>query len=72
MYDVLVLNENARPRRSLASPIRAFLASSAANNGVSAEASNVPILSNEAGNQTYYKDSVFIISSLPVNGSIKV
>lgn len=48
MYDVFVLNENARPLRSLASPIRAFLASSAANNGVSAEASNVPILSKEA------------------------
>jgi hypothetical protein len=48
MYDVLVLNEKARPLKSLAKPIKAFLASSGANIGPSAAVSIVPIFSKEA------------------------
>lgn len=36
MYEVLVLKAYANPLKSLAKPIKAFFASSAANNGVSA------------------------------------
>lgn len=48
MYEVLVLKENPRPRKSLANPTRAFFASSDANRGVSAEANKFPILSKDA------------------------
>lgn len=53
MYDVLVLNANANPLKSLAKPIKAFLASSVVNNGVSAALNIVPMLSNEAAKQKY-------------------
>lgn len=48
MYDVFVLNANASPRKSLANPINAFFASSAAKRGVSAAANKVPMLSKDA------------------------
>lgn len=48
MYEVFVLKEKAKPLKSLAKPIRAFFASSAANNGVSADASKLPMLSKDA------------------------
>lgn len=48
MYEVFVLKANANPRKSLANPINAFFASSAANNGVSAAANIVPMFSKDA------------------------
>lgn len=48
MYEDFVLNANASPLKSRARPMRAFLASSAAKRGVSADANIVPIDSNEA------------------------
>lgn len=48
MYEIFVLNANASPRMSRARPMRAFFASSAASNGVSADASIVPTDSNVA------------------------
>lgn len=55
MYDGLVLKAKARPRKSLAKPIRAFLASSAANIGVSAKANIEPIDSNAAEKEMEHK-----------------
>jgi len=49
MYEGLVLKAKASPRKSLANPIKAFFASSAANIGVSAKANIEPIDSNAAG-----------------------
>lgn len=51
IYEVFVLKANASPLRSRASPMSAFFASSAANSGVSADASIVPIDSNAAARQ---------------------
>lgn len=51
MYEDLVLNANAKPRKSRAKPMSAFFASSAANTGVSADASMVPIDSNDAAKE---------------------
>lgn len=48
MYDGFVLNAYAKPRKSLAIPINAFFASSAANIGVSAAPINWPRLSKAA------------------------
>lgn len=48
MYDVFVLKANANPLKSLANPIKAFLVSSVANNGLSAELSKLPMFSKEA------------------------
>lgn len=48
IYDVFVLNEKAKPLKSRAKPINAFLASSVANNGLSAAANKLPILSKAA------------------------
>lgn len=58
MYEVFVLKANANPRRSLVKPIKAFLASSAANNGVSADASIVPMLSKEAEKHSFITEIV--------------
>lgn len=65
MYEALVLNAKANPRRSRAKPMRAFFASSAANIGVSAKANIEPIDSKAAGKVKKWGISGQIIVLVP-------